>query len=91
MQENHEPVSKRLKTQEPPSFYAQVYQTFSFYFLKLVFLVFIETISFSTNAQSSSATSTIELLVSFFSLFLFLCSISICQILILKKPEYILR
>jgi hypothetical protein len=66
MQENHEPVSKRLKTQEPPSFYAQVYQTFSFYFLKLIFLVFIETISFSTNAQSSSATSTIELLVSFF-------------------------
>jgi len=24
MQENHEPVAKRLKTQEPPSFYAQV-------------------------------------------------------------------
>jgi len=23
MQENHEPVAKRLKTQEPPSFYAQ--------------------------------------------------------------------
>ncbi len=30
MQENHEPVAKRLKTQEPPSFYAHVYELFFF-------------------------------------------------------------
>jgi len=59
MQENHEPVAKRLKTQEPPSFYAQV-NCFFCYNNFIIFIYSIETISFIPNAQSSSATSTID-------------------------------
>lgn len=61
MQENYEPVAKRLKTQEP-SFYPQV-NPMMFLFRSMIAFLFLETLSFISNAQFSSTNSTIEFLI----------------------------